>query len=944
MGISAGRLPPITRWLLPAALALVATALPAQTLDPGTLQSLQSRLGSSSPVGSLVPGGLSAPDDVGAVPESARDTQTQGRIDTIEEQELRRARARRSLQQLYVPSTIERDYQQRLDDPELRQFGYDFFQSAPPPTGSRTGAIGDNYVLGVGDELRVSFRGGTNQSQTLRVNRDGRILVDGLAPVVAAGRTLSVVRREIEAETRRSMLATDVFVNMGEVRAVSVFVGGEVVRPGQFVLTSMSGVANAIGEAGGIRRSGSLRRVRVVRASGETIIVDLYGLLGIGRPPTIQLRDGDRVVVPVIGPTVAVTGSVARPGIYELRDRATVAEVVAYAGGAIRSRGANVVISRIGADGSENFERAVAADAAVLAGDAIQIVGGSAGGAIGRVRLSGAVANPGSRSVLAAPTVADLVGPAAQLPADTYQLAAVLSRRDAATGARVYQLVNLAQELRGQRTTALQGEDQLFVLARRDIRYLNSAAVRRIVLGQDNMTPECRALENLESLVKDTESRRFNAVTRGSFVVMTDKGADLSTVGGALGQDSGETADLMANGQLLRDNANAAQLPPRRLNANAANAARMAGTTRIDPANPGSGIDLQAESPCNELFEREPGLLPILLEYSISVGGAVRNPGAYPVADGVTARDVALIAGGVVAGASNLTLDITRASDSVSERIDVGPAQDQLALTQLNVGDDIRFNAQQPSFEASGVLLAGEVRRPGLYTIRRGETLAGLLERAGGLTAHAYPYGTVFTRRSVREAQQKGFARTARELNNSLLAVAARANNGNTQGLMGAASLVKAISETEASGRMVVESDPRVLALRPDLDTTLEAGDNIYIPKRPNFVIALGDVNNPGALQFVAGKTAREYLRDAGGTLSTADSKRAFLVLPDGTAQPIRDARWAGSDRMVPPPGSTIIVPKNIDPLYKLSIIRDVTTIFAQVASSLATVAVLATR
>lgn len=931
MGIAVRRLPPIIRWLLPAALAFAATAVPAQTLDPGTLQSLQSRLGAGTGIDRAIAGRTSG--NVSAVPESRAETLTTGRIDTIEEQEVRRVRARQTLQQLYVPSPIERDYQLRLDEPDLRQFGYDFFQSAPPPTGSRTGAIGDNYVLGVGDELQVNFRGSTNQSQTVRVDRDGRVLVDGLAPVVAAGRTLAVVRREIEAETKRSLLATDVFVNMGEVRAVSVFVGGEVVRPGQFVLTSMSGVANAIGEAGGVRRSGSLRRVRVVRASGETSTVDLYGLLGIGRPPAIQLRDGDRVIVPVIGPTVAVTGAVPRPGIYELGGRATVAEVVAYAGGAIRSRGAGVVVSRIDADGSENFERAVVADAAVLAGDAIQIVGGSAGGAIGRVRLSGAVANPGSRSVLAAPTVADLVGPAAQLPSDTYQLAAVLARRDAATGARVYQLVNLAQELRGQGSTALQGEDQLFVLARRDIRFLNSAAVRRIILGQPNMWPECRALENLDALVKDTESRRFNAVTRGSFVVITDKGADLSSVGGALGQDSGEAADLAANGQLLGEDGMTG--PDQTVRRPAAD--ELQSPDAASRRNP-------LESRCNQLFEQETGLLPILLEHSISVGGAVRNPGAYPVAAGVTARDIALIAGGIVAGASDLSLDITRASDSVSERVDAAATADELSATRLNVGDDIRFNAQQPSFEASGVLLAGEVRRPGLYTIRRGETLAGLLERAGGLTGHAYPYGTVFTRHSVREAQQKGFERTARELNNSLLAVAARSNNGNTQGLVGAASLVKTISEAEASGRMVVESDPRVLALRPDLDTALEAGDSIYVPKRPNFVIALGDVNNPGALQFVAGKTAREYLRDAGGTLSTADSKRAFLVLPNGTAQPIRDARWAGSERMVPPPGSTLIVPKNIDPLYKLSVIRDVTTIFAQVASSVATVAVLATR
>ena len=130
---------------------------------------------------------------------------------------------------------------------------------------------------------------------------------------------------------------------------------------------------------------------------------------------------------------------------------------------------------------------------------------------------------------------------------------------------------------------------------------------------------------------------------------------------------------------------------------------------------------------------------------------------------------------------------------------------------------------------------------------------------------------------------------------------------------------------------------------RPDLDTVLESGDSIVIPKRPNFVLALGDVSNPGALQFVAGKSAEAYLRESGGTQSTADKKRVFIVLPDGMAQPLRGRGWARGYAGVVPPGSTIIVPKNIDPLFKLGVIRDVTGIVTGLLSSLATVAILAT-
>lgn len=888
----------------------LAMQAPAQSIDPDVLRSLQSQLG-SDPLSGMASGITNASPQTSAVPQDAGAglSMPTSRVDTHEEQEVRRAEARRQLVELYEPSEVERDYRRRLNEPTLRQFGYDFFQGAPPPTGTRAGAIGDDYILGVGDEMQVSFRGATNRSQTVRVDRDGHVIAAGLRPIQAAGRSLGSVRRDLEAETRKTMLATDVSVSVGEVRAISVFVGGEVERPGQFTLTSMSDVGTAIARSGGVRRSGSLRQVRLVRAGGETVLVDLYGLLGIGSPPSIRLRDGDRLIVPVIGPTVAVSGAVARPGIYELRGTPSVGSVVAFAGGAIRQRGGQVVLSRIGKDGSESFQRAASSSLPVMGGDAVQIVGGSTGGATGRVQLAGNVENVGARPLVAAGTIAELVGSPEDLRADTYQLAAVLVRRDPSSGARVFEVINLARELRERPSKALQSEDRLFLFSRADIGFMNSAAVRQIVLGQPNPLQQCNSLRRLSSLVKDTEANRFNAVTRGGFVIVSEEGAQLGGVGAALGQSSRRVTYLATAEPLPMD--------------------------RRDEEIP----------LCPRVFEAEPELLPVLLEHSVSVGGAVRNPGAYPIGgNGASARDISLVADGLLAGARNLVLDVNRASGLGAERVQIDNQNGLLSFTQLNPGDDIRFNAQQPTFEGSGILLSGEVARPGLYTIRKGETLSQLIARAGGLTDYAYAYGAVFTRRSVREAQEEGFRRTARELNNSLLAIAARSGQSSGEGLAGAAALIKTLSQAEAPGRMVVEADPRVLELRPDLDTILESGDSLYVPKRPNYVLALGDVNNPGALQFVAGKPAGTYVREAGGTLSTADDGRIFMVLPNGMAQPVRSGGWGGNVGATPPPGTTIIVPKNIDPLYRLSVIRDVTTIIAQLATSVATVAVLATR
>lgn len=920
-----------------------ASATMAQTIDPSILRSLQSQMGAGN-----AGAGQTLQNRSGTNASQQTNSQDSPTAVTPEERQLRRVQAERKLAELYLPSAVERDYRTRLGDTTLRQFGYDLFQGGAAPTGVRTGAIGNDYVLGIGDEIQISFRGATNSTQQITVDRDGMITAGQLRPIRAAGRTLGTVKAELDAETRRSLLATDVYVSVGDVRSISVFVGGEVERPGQLNLTSLSDIATALAQAGGVRKTGSLRQVRLVRANGSVQTVDLYGMLGIGTLPRIRLQDGDRVIVPVIGPTIAVTGAVPRPGVYELRGTASISAVVAYAGGALRQRGAQVVISRIAADGSESFIRAAGGSEKVVGGDAIQLVGSSPGGAIGRVELLGNVDNPGSRPLVSARTVAELVGRPEDLRSDTYQPAAVLQRRDAATGSRVFQTINLAQELRDGSSTQLMSEDKLYIFSRNDIDFMNGVPVRQIILGQRNPRPECKSLVTLEQLARDTQTARFSAVTRGSFVVETRTGSQIGTTGRVLRSGS---ADKEAALGLSLDSQDGLLEPlPDDRDPQSATSANSTDTSRkydrFGRKRPTTDEEWQAyrDERCPSIFEDRPELLGVLLENSVSIGGAVRRPGAYPIGGIMTARDMALIAEGLMPATSGLSLDVQRIADDRPETVQVDAAGTALASTVISPGDDIRFNASQPIYENSGVLVSGEVARPGLYTIRRGEKLSELLERAGGLTRFAYPYGTVFTRKSVKLSQEEGFKRTARELNNSLLAIAARSTNSNGSGLAGAASLIESMSNIEATGRMVVEADPRVLQVRPDLDTVLEAGDAINVPKRPNFVLALGDLNNPGALQFVERKTAMQYMSEAGGPLSTADKKRAFMVLPNGAAQPISTTSWADSRMTPPPPGTAIIVPKNIDPLYKLSVFRDVATIIGQMATSVATVAVLATN
>ncbi|MFC3713498.1 SLBB domain-containing protein [Sphingoaurantiacus capsulatus] len=934
-----------------ASLVVVIPAL-AQQIDPSVLGRIQGQLGAGTNAGEQLDQSRQEGD------MDAASTAAQPAGPTSEELELRRQRSRVQLDRLYTPSTVEREYRERLGDPTLRQFGYDLFRSSEGGSGPLTGAVGDGYILGVGDQVVVSFQGATNESQTVRVDREGRIVVGQIRPIRAAGRSIGAVRSELAAETRRTLLGTDVYISLGSVRAISVFVGGEVERPGQYRMTSLGDVATAIARAGGIRRNGSLRNVRIERSGGGRTTVDLYGLLGIGTPSSVRLQDGDRIVIPVIGGTVAVAGAVARPGIYEVRGSTTLSQLISYAGGALRPRGYQAAVSRIAPDGSESFIRATGSAQTIMAGDAVQVSGGSAGGAQNRVALSGFVANPGARALGMTATVRELLGDPDDLRAGTYLPMAVLARRDEITGSRVYEGVNLITALRNSPAVPLRSGDDLFVFSRTDIDFLNSAAVRRVVTGQGNLLPECRSLENLRTLAEDVQSSRFAAVARGSGRLATARRPVLSrsnydlderqrrrgetpTVEGGL--PSTQTQQQVPASASGAGNAQQAQVPQLDDDEADIRRRRLLNAEREADRYARSGGELEGQNTgeplCPAVFEAQPDLLPMLIEHAVTIGGAVREPGAYPVATDIAAASLVSVAQGTTVNSRNMLASVIRADDDAA----VAPQPNAgLASLVIRPGDDLRIGASQPQFEMGGVLLSGEFAQPGYYTIRKGETLGQLITRAGGLSRLAYPYGAIFTRKSVKELQQEGFKRTARELNAGLLAAISR-RGAEAGSLTAATDLIDRLSNIEAPGRMVVETDPQVLAVRPELDTVLEGGDVIVMPKTPNFVLVLGDVNNPGALQFVAGKSTKNYVREAGGLQSSAEADRAFLVLPNGTAQPLSSAGWTRTAAVVPP-GSTIIVPKEIDPGRTLDLVRDVATIFGQFATAIASIAILSNQ
>ena len=233
------------------------------------------------------------------------------------------------------PSHLEQLFSQRAGR-TLTQHGYDTFGVGSSVPVTQVGALQDTYVLGVNDQLNIVLRGHQNIAYTVTIDREGRIILPDLPPIVAAGRTLGDVREEISRREAKSQLGAQAFVSVGTVRQVSVLVTGEVAAPGVRTLTGLNTPVDAILLSGGIKKTGSLRNV-ILERGHRRIRLDLYSLIGAGSFASAGgLTEGDRIIVPAIGQTVAVAGLVKQPGIFELAPGAsaiTQQSLIALAGG-----------------------------------------------------------------------------------------------------------------------------------------------------------------------------------------------------------------------------------------------------------------------------------------------------------------------------------------------------------------------------------------------------------------------------------------------------------------------------------------------------------------------------------------------------------------------------------------------------------------------------------
>ena len=217
----------------------------------------------------------------------------------------------------------------------LRQFGYSFFRMAGDAFAPQTDIpVGPDYTVGPGDTVILSAWGSIEGTYPLVINRNGEIQLPKVGPLKVWGVSIERLPTLIRSALAKVYRDFEINVTMGKLRVIKVYVVGEVNNPGDYNVSALSTVINALSAAGGPLKAGSLRNITIRRSGKIVETIDLYDFFLNGdKSRDIRLQSGDTVFVPIIGPTAGITGSVKRPAIYELREENTLKDLLKLAGG-----------------------------------------------------------------------------------------------------------------------------------------------------------------------------------------------------------------------------------------------------------------------------------------------------------------------------------------------------------------------------------------------------------------------------------------------------------------------------------------------------------------------------------------------------------------------------------------------------------------------------------
>lgn len=814
----------------------------------------------------------------------------------------------RSLNSLEDIDISSEEYKFKPQQEEIERFGYELFAGEPTSfSPSENALVPESYIVGPGDTFTVNLYGKESFNGEVTIDREGRISVNTLEPVNVAGLQYKEVVSLLKDKVEKEMIGVRAFISMGKTRVIRVMVLGESYKPGAYTLPSLSSITHALFASGGISDIGSLRNIQLKRAGKTINTLDLYDLLLRGDSKNdVILKPGDVVFIPPVGKQVTIKGEVRRPAIFELKNDESIDDIIKMAGGLNgNAYPQKTLLERFSED---NFKTVVKLDAKnkstsykAVNGDVI-VIPAISEQLDNAITLIGAVTYPGNYAWNEGDRISDIFTSLSNdfLPIADYSYALVLREKNVQKDIEVHQFspVEAINNINNQ-NLLLKPRDKVIIFSR-----YQSKLTEEEVLSNTGLNEAQLKLNKKIKLWSEYEEKQFY-----EFIDSVSK-SDIESTESEI-QNVG-LVDLLENKEKLKESDYA-------------------------------------------LFSRARLLKPILTKLTsqasrlgevqvFAINGEVKYAGIYPKPVNATINKAIIASGGLKESAYLESAEITRFSTQGSSE-----------LKHLSVSlENALSNPEQEEFKLKSkdsltiypipnwqkdlkVNLYGEVRFPGEYTIRKGESLNEVINRAGGFTEFSYPEGAIFTRQALRAQQQQQLNKLSEDLRRDIAAKSF--NSSITDAALSYTdmkNLIDDLAKVKAVGRLVINLPSIVEGKR---DIPLENNDSLYIPSKKNSITVMGEINFSSSHIYDSTLTVDDYIARSGGLKQRADDDRIYIVKASGLVKVPDGGSWFGpsKDEMLEP-GDTIIVPLNTEHVDNLTLWSTATQILYQMGVAVAAI------
>ena len=291
----------------------------------------------------------------------------------------------------------------------------------------------------------------------------------------------------------------------------------------------------------------------------------------------------------------------------------------------------------------------------------------------------------------------------------------------------------------------------------------------------------------------------------------------------------------------------------------------------------------------------------------ITVDGAVKMPSKFELLDNQKLSEAIAYANGVSAEADLRNIFLDRILDGKVQSLPISNIK-QFKDISPNDGDKIYIRKHS----LRSVFITGAVLKPGKYLIAEGESINDLIEKSGGYTENAYPFGAVYENQEALIINQMAKEKLYGEFIDNIITVSQKNPTAGFD-LSSVIDLTQNLKNAMPNGRIVID----LLDSLSSNTLVIKDGDRLTIPEKPEHIYIYGEVQYEGALKYDSSKSLDFYIGQSGCLKETANDKAIYVLHPNGNTQrsTLKKSLFQNNpdDALQLYAGSVIFVPRGID-------------------------------